>query len=371
MVEALAERDVGRALVAVAHLASAGFSPQQLAADLVDYLRQGFLAVVAPDLVAVSGTEHNALASQADRVGLAALVRAMEVLGRTQVAMRDAADPRVDLELALVRLAHPEADDSPEALLVRIERLEVAHGAAPPTGEAPPSESEATVVAPDPAPAPARRTVGAVRRQSGPAPAAAPAEETQPEQAQPEQTQPAQASAAQEIPSQAAPVAQPTADFPTRDEFVQAWGDHVIGNLRPKAKALFQAGRFVGVDGHTAVFGLPNEIHRNRCEEVRGEIESVLSSHFGRPVALELVIDTGAPPTTTVPGPLPPSPGGPSAAPSSGSPSTSVGQAVSDRSEEVEDLAAFDESEMGEVAEVDNSVESRVMQAFPGAEEVG
>ena len=166
VVEALAERDVGRALVAVAHLASAGFSPQQLAADLVDYLRQGFLAVVAPDLVAVSGTEHNALASQADRVGLAALVRAMEVLGRTQVAMRDAADPRVDLELALVRLAHPEAEDSPEALLARIERLEGPGGAASPTAEAHPSDTEATVVAPNPALASARRTVGAVRRQS-------------------------------------------------------------------------------------------------------------------------------------------------------------------------------------------------------------
>ena len=55
VVEALAERDVGRALVAVAHLTSAGFSPQQLAGDLVDYLRQGFLALVAPDLLGVPG----------------------------------------------------------------------------------------------------------------------------------------------------------------------------------------------------------------------------------------------------------------------------------------------------------------------------
>ncbi len=122
--EALAERDVGRALVAVAHLTSAGFSPQQLTGDLVDYFRQGFLAMVAPDLMAVSGAERESLAAQAERVGLATLVRAMEVLGLAQVAMRDAPEPRVNLEVALVRLAHPEADDSPEALLSRIERLE-------------------------------------------------------------------------------------------------------------------------------------------------------------------------------------------------------------------------------------------------------
>ena len=35
-----------------------------------------------------------------------------------------------------------------------------------------------------------------------------------------------------------------------------------------------------------------------------------------------------------------------------------------------EDLAAFDESELGEIAEVDNSAEARVLEAFPGAEEV-
>ncbi len=49
VVEALAERDVGRALSSVDHLTSAGFSPQQLAGDLIDELRQGFLALVAPD----------------------------------------------------------------------------------------------------------------------------------------------------------------------------------------------------------------------------------------------------------------------------------------------------------------------------------
>ena len=64
-----------------------GIQPQQLTGDLIDHLRQGFLALVAPELVGVSGSERQALAAQADRVGLAALVRAMEVLGESQVAI--------------------------------------------------------------------------------------------------------------------------------------------------------------------------------------------------------------------------------------------------------------------------------------------
>ncbi len=367
VVEALAERDVGRALVAVAHLTSAGLSPQQLAGDLVDYLRQGFLALVAPDQVAVSGTEHNALASQADRVGLAALVRAMEVLGRAQVSMREAPDPRVDLEVALVRLAHPEADDSPEALLTRIERLEASlRTASPRSGGMPPEPVTVTEPAPNPALAPARRTLGALRRQSAPAPAAqpAPAEEVTAEPA----PSPEPASSGTE-----APVAS-SDPFPTRDQLVQAWGDQVIGRLRPKAKALFQAGRFVDVTDDTAVFGLPNETHRARCEEVRPEIESALTEHFGRPVHLQLAVDpasvsspdvsaSSSPPAAATPT------ASPSASPAPTGP-TAGGADRSDPTEGPEDPSAFDESELGEVAHVDNSPETRVLQAFPGAEEV-
>ncbi len=35
-----------------------------------------------------------------------------------------------------------------------------------------------------------------------------------------------------------------------------------------------------------------------------------------------------------------------------------------------DDLSAFDESQFGEVADVDNSAQARILQAFPGAEEV-
>jgi DNA polymerase-3 subunit gamma/tau len=370
VVEALAERDVGRALVAVAHLASAGYSPPQLAGDLVDHLRQGFLTLVAPDLVAVSGTEQDALSSQAERVGLATLVRAMEVLGEAQVSMRDAPDPRVTLEVALVRLAHPEADDSPEALLVRIERLEASSRATPPLPEAPRPPADARPVAADdngdPPALATRKTVGAVRRQSAPPPVdAAP-------------------SAPAPSPVLTPPVvdgdAAGSAPFPSRDQLVQAWGDHVIGGLRPKAKALFQAGRFVGVEGDKAVFGLPNEIHRTRCEEVRAEIESALSGHFGRQVGLVLIVDSGAPSGGSDPIEQPdaaagPPPASPPAPPDPGTPprasTPSPGHLEGGATDRVDDLAAFDESELGEIAQVDNSATSRVLQAFPGAEEVG
>jgi hypothetical protein len=149
---------------------------------------------------------------------------------------------------------------------------------------------------------------------------------------------------------------------------VQAWGDHIIGRLRPKAKALFQAGRFVDVDGERAVYGLPNETHRTRCEEVHGEIEAALSEHFGRPVGVVLVVDGAVVPhEETVAGPSAAPAAPPVTRPASAPPTPPVVAPVDD---ELEDLASFDESELGEVADVDNSAQTRVLQAFPGAEEV-
>ena len=349
-------------------------------------------------------------------MGLAALVRAMEVLGRAQVDMRDAPDPRVSLEVALVRLAHPEADDSPEALLARIERLEAADRtagatpAAPPAtgGPAPPGLWCPDVRSTRPARRISRRTVparpvgrrpgatvgnpvagrkalGAFRRATA-GPHGEPAGEGSGTTGDSTPVEPVPS----EAPDAEDPVSPPTgsaaAPFPSRDQLVQAWGDHVIGRLRPKAKALFQAGRFVGVDGERAVFGLPNETHRNRCEEVRGEIEAALSEQFGRPVGLELVVDPGAEPAPVRSGPPPDAPAPTSGPPPTGPPAdgadpgpADVGAAaptphptpVTTPTSPTTTRRSSTTAELGEVADVDNSAEARVLQAFPGAEEVG
>jgi DNA polymerase-3 subunit gamma/tau len=432
IVEALAERDAGRALAAVAQLTAAGYSPQQLAGDLLDHLRQGFLVLVAPELVSVAGSERDSLATRSERVGLAALVRALELLGLAQVSMRDAPDPRVNLEVALIRLAHPEADVTPEALLVRIERLEAdgaepsAPRAAPPaaparTRAAPPGPATAEAGEPNVASGPAsgrRPTVGAVRRQAAASTPAAAPEEVRPAGPPPPkpaghegkvQPSPSPSPSPSTPPTGPVPGAGPPGGGgPDRDQLVQAWGDHVIGRLRPKAKALFQAGRFMGASEGHAEFGLPNDIHRTRCEELRPEVEQALSDHFAFPVRLDLVVDPGAegadghpaaPDGDRVSGsdrapaeassdpddggadPTPAGPGrrsasGGGAARTGGPPGAEADRMASppavhgEEPEGIEDLSSFDESELGEVAVVDNSAQSRVLQAFPGAEEV-
>jgi DNA polymerase-3 subunit gamma/tau len=248
--------------------------------ELLERLRQGFLALMSKGLVGLPDDDLARVETQARRLGPAAIVRAMEVLGDALVAMREAPDPRVVLEVALVRLTRPEADTSTAALLERIERLERAMttqgpaGPRPPASDAPhPPSSHPSSQTPSPAAGP-RLALGGVRSA---APAAAPP--------------PAEAASSQP----AAPSADDdhaSAPFPTRDELTLAWGDVVLARMSRRAAVRFQVGRFAAVERGTAVFALPNAVHRDRCEEVRAEAEQALAAHFGRPVPLRVVAES-------------------------------------------------------------------------------
>jgi DNA polymerase III subunit gamma/tau len=356
LAESLAERDPARALVAVAHASEAGRDPQRLAADLAEYLRQGFLVIVAGELVSLSGADRSRVQDTARRMGLPALVRSLEQLGQAQVDMRDIPDQRVHLEVALIKLTHPQADDSTTALLERVERLERAlaegggGGAGPttetfpartfevpstPTGGPPPTRAAVAARREQPQPpaqagsesaglnasdatdtsglaesdAPvtqsgpelARRTLGAVRRQSGSgrrspradAPAGAGTSSAAPPVAPPPATAspPGHDAAA---PSAPAPAPGTVASVPSRDELVQVWGDGLLASLPNRARARFRVGRFTDVDSTTAVFALPNETHRSYCDEVRVDVETALAARFGTAVPIRLVVDDEA-----------------------------------------------------------------------------
>ena len=80
------------------------------------------------------------LLPQANSMAPREVVYFIETLGEAQREMRDGLDPRLQLELALVKVTRPQLDHSAAALEERLRRLEAggaaahvaAHGAAPP-----------------------------------------------------------------------------------------------------------------------------------------------------------------------------------------------------------------------------------------------
>ena len=71
--------------------------------DIVRHLRDCFLSLMAPELVQLPDVQAAHVADQAQRLGAAAIVRAMERLGEMLVEMRHAPDPRLLLDVALMQ----------------------------------------------------------------------------------------------------------------------------------------------------------------------------------------------------------------------------------------------------------------------------
>ena len=105
-----------------------GTEARQVADDLLRTLRDTFLATVADGRVTVElpDDEVARLRDIGSSLGNSALVRALETLGQAIVDMRGVAapDPRLVLEIAIVRLARRDTDPPLQALIDRVERLE-------------------------------------------------------------------------------------------------------------------------------------------------------------------------------------------------------------------------------------------------------
>src|SRR5487761_1954804 len=121
---ALADPDAVGALRALAVLTGEGWDPEQLAESFAAEVRQAFLLQVAPEVADAVDQDRERLATWGARLGLARTVRVLETLGRSMREMKSAPEKVVILEVALVRLVHPDLDATVAALDERVTRLE-------------------------------------------------------------------------------------------------------------------------------------------------------------------------------------------------------------------------------------------------------
>jgi DNA polymerase-3 subunit gamma/tau len=145
--DALGAGDAKATLEAVEKLSSSGRDPSRFAADLVAHLRQLLVCKTTggiPAAFTVTASDPGRLAGQAETIGEAKLVGAIDVLSNAISAMRAGDDPRFSLEIALIRIAEPRVDPSREALSRRIEDLEsrLGKGSPAPTPQAPTKTKE-------------------------------------------------------------------------------------------------------------------------------------------------------------------------------------------------------------------------------------
>ncbi len=400
LVRAIGQRDPAAAIAAIQTGLELGRESRTIGEDTLDLLRNAFLAAMGAPLSHLNDHGQKTSEELAASLGPATLTRSLEAIGQTLVEMRQAPDPRVPLEVTLLRLTRGTAGDESdllakiEALEARIEALEAGGSAGPrvavpndaastegtpatadsagegiadgargdgvadgdasqggasgsdhahtgtaPSGDGPAAAarraaaaaagSDATGgntasrdetrratpgdeqprapraprspragLAGDGAPGRAAGATVATREarsevDPSPAPNATPAPAPDPP--------PSTAGDAGNDVSDAAVTTAPTSGFGASVSIDLATATEALGSrlddLSQKVRARFKGGRIVGVDGSTIRFGAPNPIHRDRCDDVKVDVENALTEHFGQPITIEVVIDASDAPT--------------------------------------------------------------------------
>ncbi len=126
-VDAVVARDPAAALRAAAVLAASGRDAGQVLRDLETHGRELLTVQVLGEVPAelrVTPDRDSRLLTQAGTLAQSDAVRLLELVSGALEASANGAQPRIQLELVLIRAAAPEADPSMSALLARIERLE-------------------------------------------------------------------------------------------------------------------------------------------------------------------------------------------------------------------------------------------------------
>jgi DNA polymerase-3 subunit gamma/tau len=164
--DTIVDHDTAGALLLVEELGEQGQDIGRLVGDLLEHLRHLLLVQHldhVPDSLPVTEETRERLREQANQLAESSVVRLIDLLADAVEDMRQGGDPRLPLELALVKATRPQADLSRESLAHRVELLESRLHSAP--------------AAPDPRPAASARDTlpsPAPSDQAGPPPAPEP-----------------------------------------------------------------------------------------------------------------------------------------------------------------------------------------------------
>ena len=278
---ALVALDASGVLVELARVLREGGDPEQVAEDLCADVRQMFLVQVAPQVADVVDEERERCVEWGRTMGLGRTVRTLETLGRALREMRGAPDKGVVLEVALVRLVHPDLELGLEALEERITRLE---RQGPPT------------LAPTPTPEP-RRPIGApagsVREVAAPEPSSAHSDVS----VEHRDATPAPAST---------PTQHLTSPPVSLEDFRRRFTQNVIPKTSRGAQMILGAATVIGLDERAVTLAVANEEIRQRARELGPGIARALEHDWGSRLEVNWVLSGVVPVTPAPAAPLTP-----------------------------------------------------------------
>src|SRR4029077_3658278 len=123
----IVDRDTAGALTFIEELSERGQDLGRVVTDLIEHLRHLLLVQHmghVPDSLPVTEDAKDPLREQANQLPEPTVLRLIDLLAVAVDDIRQGADPRLPLELALVKVTRPHSDLSRESLAHRVELLE-------------------------------------------------------------------------------------------------------------------------------------------------------------------------------------------------------------------------------------------------------
>ena len=323
LLDGIATRDSKKTLTAVNAVIATGKEPRLIGENLLSSLREAFLFSMGVPLEGLTEEEKAKIKNFTEKVTPALITRSLEILGLSLVDMRRSPDPRVDLEVALVKISSSQSSSDSSAIDLLESRITLLEETIkdlkftksakdePQDGSLPIGESSKDISY---------------------------SKSTQIDVSNKENNKSKSSEDLSKIDSE-------KKDFPTKQQFLDSWGEELLPKLSKKARARFSAGKPVSVDENGVTISLPNEPHLRRCSELLGEVEASIKNTFGVVVPVLLSVDASPVSSTSPPDPAkPPKP--------------------------IKNDEDLDLSDLVEADPNSGSAVERLSQAFPGAEVV-
>ena len=321
LLDGIAASDSKKLLKVINEAIGTGKEPRLVGENLLSSLREAFLFSMGVPLEGLTDEEKEKINKFSKQVTPALITRSLEILGLSLVDMRRSPDPRVDLEVALVKISSNQtsSDSSTlDSLESRVTLLEETIRDLKLTNSTREKKGNSQVVS-DQTEELGKKTLEAESLQNN------------------------LGNNESELSKSVSKVDVEKKGIPTKQQFVDSWGEELLPKLSKKARARFSAGRPVSVDENGVTIALPNEPHLSRCSELLGELETAIKNTFGVLVPVLLAVDDQSLSSLSPPNPVkPPTP--------------------------VNNDEDLDLSDLVEADPNSGSAVERLSQAFPGAE---
>jgi len=321
LLDGIAASDSKKLLKVINEAIGTGKEPRLVGENLLSSLREAFLFSMGVPLEGLTDEEKEKINKFSKQVTPALITRSLEILGLSLVDMRRSPDPRVDLEVALVKISSNQtsSDSSTlDSLESRVTLLEETIRDLKLTNSTREKKGNSQVVS-DQTEELGKKTLEAESLQNN------------------------LGNNESELSKSVSKVDVEKKGIPTKQQFVDSWGEELLPKLSKKARARFSAGRPVSVDENGVTIALPNEPHLRRCSELLGELEAAIKNTFGVLVSVLLAVDDQSLSSLSPPNPVkPPTP--------------------------VNNDEDLDLSDLVEADPNSGSAVERLSQAFPGAE---